>query len=141
LDHTLLENTHSFSLFDVPTPVTDAMRSPGVQSAIDGCVPFLLFFARLVAQMEGDATPLSSYVAIFACLRASLANNFTGLSVAARQAMQYSLESRYTSFSDPLVALAFWVDPFWAPVRARLSCLLWGAKSLATIRDSAVVFL
>jgi len=27
------------------------------------------------------------------------------------------------------------------PVRARLSCLLWGTKSLATLRDAAVVFL
>jgi len=141
LDHTLLENTHSPSPFDVPTPVTDAIRSPAVRSAIDGCVPFLLFLARLVAHMEGDATPLSSYVAIFACLRAPLANHFTGPSVAARQAMQSSLERRYTSFSDPLVALAFWLDPFWAPVRARLSCLLWGTKSLATLRDEAVVFL
>ena len=141
LDHTLLENTHSPSPFDVPTPVTDAIRSPAVRSAIDGCVPFLLFLARLVAHMEGDATPLSSYVAIFACLRASLANHFTGLSVAARQAMQSSIERRYTSFSDPLVALAFWLDPFWAPVRTRLSCLLWGTKSLATLRDAAVVFL
>ena len=107
LDHTLLQNSLSPSPFDVPAPVTDAIQSPAVRSASDGCVPFLLFLACLVAHMEGDATPLSSYVAFLACLRASLANQFTGLSVAARQAMQVSLERHYTSFSDPLVALAF----------------------------------
>jgi len=57
LDHTLLENTHSPSPFDVPTPVIDAIRSPAVRSAIYGCVSFLLFLALLVADMEGDATP------------------------------------------------------------------------------------
>jgi len=53
------------SPFDVLTPVTDAIWSPAVRSAMDGCVPFVLCLARLVAHMEGETTPLLSYVANF----------------------------------------------------------------------------
>jgi len=57
--------------------------------------------------MEGDATPLSFYMRILACLGGALANRCTDPSVAALQATQSSLERRYMFFSDLLEALAF----------------------------------
>jgi len=96
---------------------------------------------RLVAVLEVDAAPLSSYAGVFGCLRAALANYIVVLAVGSRQQLQASLGRRFTEFSDPLVVLALWVDPFWAPVRSRLACLLWGDRSLEVLRDAAVAFL
>lgn len=138
LRHTLLENEHAVAPFEVPAAVSSAVASPAAAAAIANCAPFLCFLARLVTALEGDATPLSSYTGVFACLRASLANNFASITVPDRQSLQRTLERRFTSFSDPMVVLAFFLDPFWAPVRARLSCLMWGGQSLEAMRDAAV---
>ena len=88
--------------------------------------------------IEADLTPLSSYAVVFACLRATLANHFTGMSVAERQLLQGALKRRFTSFSDPMVVLGCFLDPLWGLVRGRLSVLRWGGQSLAEMRDAAV---
>jgi len=103
-----------------------------------GASPFLCFLARVVEHPEADSAPLSSYTGVFACLRATLANHFTGISVAERQLLQGALERRFTSFSDPMVVLAFFLDPFLGPVRGRFLVLRWGGQSLADMRDAAV---
>lgn len=41
-------------------------------------------------------------------------------------------------FLTPWWCWLFFLDPFWSPVRARLSCLLWGGQSLVALRDAAV---
>jgi len=138
LQHTLLENAHSAAPIAVPAPVTAAFNSTAAAEAIRRASPFLCFLARVVEHLEADSAPLSSYKGVYACLRATLANHFTGISVAERQLLQGALERRFTSFSDPMVVLAFFLDPFWGPVRGRLSVLRWGGQSLADMRDAAV---
>lgn len=100
--------------------------------------PSFVFLARLLTLLEGDAIPLSTYTGVFACLRASLAHKFASITVADRKSLKGTLERRFTSFSDPTVVLAFYLDPFWVLVRARLSCLLWGGQSQTALRDAAV---
>jgi len=141
LRHTLLENTHSAVPFEVPGSVAGAIRSPTISESMDACTPFLALLARLVAVLETDAAPLSSYAGVFGCLRAALANRFVPFAVGSCQQLQAPLGRRFTAFSDLLVVLAWWVDPFWAPVRSRLACLLWGDQSLEAPRDAAVAFL
>lgn len=138
LRHTLLENEHAAAPFEVPDAVSRAVASPAAAASITKCAPFLNFLARLVTVLEGDATPLSAYTGVFACLRASLANNFATITVPDRQALQGTLQRRFASFSDPMVVLAFFLDPCWSPVRARLLCLLRGGQSLVALRDAAV---
>jgi len=122
----------------VPAPVAAAVNSTAAADAIHGASPFLCFLARVVEHIEADLTPLSSYAVVFACLRATLANHFTGMSVAERQLLQGALKRRFTSFLDPMVVLAFFLDPLWGPVRGRLSVLRWGGQSLAEMRDAVV---
>jgi len=138
LQHTLVENGHSEAPIVVPVPVAAAVNSTAAADAIRRALPFLCFIARIVEHLEADSAPLSSYTGVFACLPATLANHFTDISVAERQLLQGALERRYTSFSDLMVELAFFLDPFWSPVRGRLSMLRWGGQSLAYMRDAAV---
>jgi len=114
LRHTLLENTHSAAPFEVSGPVADDIRSPTIPKAMDACAPLLSLLARLVADLEAYGAPLSFYVGVFGCLRTALANHFVPLAVGLRQQLQTSLGRRFTAFSDPLVGLAWFVDPFWA---------------------------
>jgi len=138
LQHTLLENAHSAAPIAVPAPVTAAVNSTAAADAIRRASPFLCFLARVVEHLEADSAPLSSYTGLFECLRATLAKKLTVISVAERQLLQGALERRFTSFSDPMVVSAFLLDPFWGPVRGRLSVLRWGRPSLADMRDAAV---
>ena len=114
LRHTLLENTHSAAPFEVSGPGADDIRSPTIPKAMDACAPLLSLLPRLVAVLEADGAPLSSYAGVFGCLRAALANHFVPWAVGWRQQLQTSLGRHFTAFSDPLVGLAWCVDPFWA---------------------------
>jgi len=108
--------------------VADAIRSPTISEAMDACTPFLARLAHLVAILGAEAAPLSSYEGVFWCSRAALANQLVLLAMGSRQQLQASLGRRFKEFSNPLVVLAWWVDPFWAPVRSLLACILWGTN-------------
>lgn len=138
LRHTLLENEHASAPFEVPEAVSSAVASAAAPEAIANRALFLRFLARLVTVLKGDATPLSTCMGVFASLHASLANKFSSVTVANRQSLQGTLERQFSSFHDLMVVLAFYLNPSWAPVRARLSCPLWGGQSLAALRDAAV---
>jgi len=81
LQHTLLENALSAPPIAVHAPVTAAVSSTAAADAIHRASPFLCFLARVVEHPEADSAPLSSYTGVCACLRATLANHFTGISV------------------------------------------------------------
>jgi len=119
LQHTVLEKDHSAAPIAVPAPVTAAVNSTAAADAIRRASRFLCFLARVLEHLEADSAPLSSYAGVFERLRSILADHFTGISVAERQLLQGALERRFTSFSDPMVVLAFFLDPFWGPVRGR----------------------
>jgi len=53
--------------FDVPASVTAAVEAASVAS-IDQSVPFLRLLAAVVALIEGNGAPLSSYIAVFPIL-------------------------------------------------------------------------
>lgn len=146
LRHTLFSNTLSENPFDVPTSVTEALKQPS-RAAIGQSTPFLTTLAAVVAVLEADAAPLSSYAGLFACLRSSLDTHFSELPPGTRAGLQRCLSARYAAFSDPLVALAFYLDGFWGPARGRVAGLLWavregaGGQTLPELRDAAIASL
>ena len=81
------------------------------------------------ATLESDEAPLSSYAGLFATLRATLDTFFLELPLAARVGLQSSLSARFAAFSDPMVALAFYLDGIWGPTRGRVAGLLWTARA------------
>ncbi|KAK1860866.1 hypothetical protein I4F81_003452 [Pyropia yezoensis] len=146
LRHTRFTNTLSDNPFDVPATVIEALEAPS-RAAIGQSTPFLKTLAAVVALLEADAAPLSSYAGLFACLRSSLDTNFLEISPATRAALQRSLTTRYAAFADPHVALAFYLDGIWGPARGRVAGLLWavreeqGGRTLPELRDEAIVSL
>jgi len=90
-------NAHSAAPIAVPAPVTAAVHSTAAADAIRGSSPFLCFLARVVEHLEAGSAPMSSYTGVFSCLRATLADHFTGISVAQRRLLQGALERRFTS--------------------------------------------
>jgi len=138
LRHTLRENEHAAAPIDIPDAVSVSIQSTTLGPALFRCWPFLCFLARLVTHLEAEAAPLASYAAIFACLRAALANNFTALTVSERQTLQGVLDRRFAAFADSMVVFDFFLAPFWGQVRARLSVVLWGSRSLKQMRGMAV---
>jgi len=146
LRHTLLSNAGSGNPFPVSASVTAALE-PASRETIGQSTPFLKVLAAAVALLEAEAAPLSSYAGIFATLRSSLDTFFTELPLAAREGVQHSLCARFAAFSDPMVALAFYLDGFWGPARGRVSGLVWTARegeegrTLSNLRDAAIVLL
>jgi len=146
LQHTLLSNAHSDNPFPVPESVTAALE-PTSRHSIHQSAPSLKVLAAAVALLEADAAPLSSYAGLFATLRSALDTFFLELPLAARVGLQSSLSARFAAFSDPMVALAFYLDEFWGPARGRVAGLLWTARageegqSLPDLRDAAITSL
>ncbi|KAK1868717.1 hypothetical protein I4F81_011200 [Pyropia yezoensis] len=146
LRHTLFANTLSANPFDVPDSVTEALEAPS-RAAIGQSTSFLKTLAAVVALLEADAAPLSSYAGLFATLRSSLDTHFIELPPTTRAGLQRSLSARFASFSDPLVALAYYLDGFWSPARGRLAGLVWtvregaAGRTLPEMRDAAILSL
>ena len=136
---TLFSNGCAEHPFDVPASVTAAVEAASA-AAIDQSVPFLRVLAAVVALLEGDGAPLSSYAGLFSTLRSSLDTHFLELPAATRQALQDSISKRFGAFSDPMAALAFYLDGFWTPARGRVAGLRWGedGRTLPALRDAAV---
>jgi len=144
--HTLLSKANSDNPFPVPDSVTAALEATSRHS-IHQSTPSLKVLAAAVALLEADAAPLSSYAGLFATLRSALDTFSLELPLAARVGLQSSLSARFAAFSDPMVALALYLDGFWGPARGRVAGLLWTAlareegQSLPDLRDAAITSL
>ena len=115
---TLFSNTLLTPPFDIPSSVVQALEAPS-RDAIGRSTPYLKTLAAVVALLEADAAPLSSYAGLFATLRSSLGTHFLDLPAGTRAALQLSLSARYAAFSNPMIALAFYLDGFWGPARGQ----------------------
>jgi len=113
--------------FDVPASVTAAVLAESA-AAIDQSVPFLRLSAAVVALIEGDWAPLSSYAGLFSTLRSLLDTHFLELPAATRKALQGNISTRIGAFSDPMAALAFYLDEFWSSARGRVGIALGGGR-------------
>jgi len=146
LRRTLLSNAHSDNPFPVPDSLTAALE-PTSRDSIHQSTPFFKVLAAAVALLEADAAPLSSYAGLFDTLRSTLDTFFLELPLAARVGLQSSLSPRFASISDPMVALAFYLERFWGPARGRVAGLLWTARageegrSLPDLWDAAITSL
>lgn len=118
LRHTLFSNTLSEHPFDVPTSVMEALEQPS-PATVGQSFPFLTTLPAVVAVLEADVGHLSSYAGLFACLRSSLDTHTSKIPPGTRAGLQYSLSARYAAISDPLVALAFYLDEYGPCPRAR----------------------
>lgn len=98
----------------------------------------------MVALVEADAAPLSSYAGLLAALRSSLNTHLLELSQATRAGLQRSLAARIAALSDPIVVLAFYPAGYWGRARGRLASLTWVvregavARTLPDQRDAAL---
>jgi len=128
LRHTLLSNAHSDNPYPVPDRVTTTLE-PTSRDSIHQSTPFLKVLAAVVALLESDEAPLSSYAGLFATLRPTLDTFFLELPLAARVGLQSSLSARFAAVSDTMVALAFYLDGIWGPTRGRVTGLLWTARA------------
>lgn len=108
---TIFSNGCAEHPFDVPASVTAAVEAAS-SVAIDQSVSFLRVLAAFVALLEGDGAPLSSYAGLFSTLRSSLDTHFLELPAATRQALQDSTSACFGAFSDPIAALALYLDGF-----------------------------
>jgi len=121
--HTLLSKANSDNPFPVPDSVTAALE-PTSRHSFPQSMPSLKVLAAAVALIKADAAPLSSYAGLFATLRSALDTFFLELPLAARVGLHSSLSARFAAFSDPKVALGFYLDGFWGPARGRVAGLL-----------------
>jgi len=146
LRHTLFAITLSTTPFDDPSSVKEALEAPS-RAAIGQSTPFLKALAAMVSLLEADAAPLSSFAGLFSTLRSSLDTYFLEIPLTTRVGLQRRLTARYAAFSDPMVALAFYLDGFWGPARGRVAGLRWamregeGGLTLSELGDVAIASL
>ncbi len=80
LRHTLFTNTVADNTFDVPTTVNEALEALS-RAPIGQSTPILKALTAVVALLEADAAPLSSYAGVLACVRLSWDTIFLEISL------------------------------------------------------------
>jgi len=115
----LLFNSHKPAgiAFAVPPVVAAAVNDGAVEATASDLLPCLHLLFRMSASLEADASPLSSVLGLFSARHIILRGNMFGVLGATRSFILDSLVARFSSYSHPLMVLAFFLDPFYAPCR------------------------
>ena len=140
LRRVLLFNSHKPAgiAFAVPPVVAAAVNDGAVEATARDLLPCLHQLFRMSASLEADASPLSSVLGLFSALHIILRGNIFGVLGATRSFVSDCLVARFSSYSHPLMVLAFFLDPFYAPCRQQVGVDLWGGEHLPTTRGRAV---
>jgi len=140
LRRVLLFNSHRppSLAFAVPPTVAEAINDGAIEATANDLLPCLQLLFRLSASLEADACPLSSVLGLFAAFCIVLRGNLFGALGAARSFLSKCLMARFSSYSHPLMVLAFYLDPFYAPCRQQVGVDLWGGEHLPVTRRRAV---
>jgi len=138
LRRTLSDNIRIRPRVAIPAAVTAAVNEPGPLAEMGRALPFLKMLSKCVATIEADSAPLSTVAGVFCALRLCLSSCFSDLPVATRTAIQASIAARYSLIHDPMLALAFYLDPFWVGVRMRGAALEWSGKTFIFLREAGL---
>jgi len=119
LRRVLLFNSHRppSLAFAVPPTVAEVINDGAIEATANDFLPCLQLLFRLSASLEADACPLSSVLGLFAAICIVLRGNLFGALGAARSFLSKCLMAHFSSYSHPLMVLAFYLDPFYAPCR------------------------
>ncbi|OSX80863.1 hypothetical protein BU14_0031s0035 [Porphyra umbilicalis] len=109
LRRVLLFNSHKPAgiAFAVPPVVAAAGNDRAVEATARDLLPCLHLLFRMSASLEADASPLSSVLGLFSALHIILRGNIFGVLGATRSFVSDCLIVRFSSYSDPLMVLAF----------------------------------
>jgi len=125
--------------FDVPPAVEGCIMDPAFGQGLAAASPFLGHLFDCSRFLEADAAPLSSFVASFTFLWLLLDGvRVTGLPTATRTYLRDRLSARFKRAVDCHVALAFFLDPFWAPLWGRAGTVELGGKTILQWREKSL---
>jgi len=125
--------------FDVPPAVEGCIMHPAFGQGLAAASPFLGHLLDCSRFVEADAAPLSSFVASFTFLWLLLDGvRVTGLPTATRTYLRDRLSARFKRAVDCHVALAFFLDPFWAQLWGRAGTVGLGGKTILQWREKSL---
>jgi len=124
--------------FAVPPAVAAAVNDGSIESTAKDLLPCLQLLFRMPASLEADASPLSSVLGLFAALYVVMRGHVFGELVETRSFASDRLVDPFCSYSQPLIFLSFYLDPFYAPCRQQIGVDLWGGEHSPTTRRRAV---
>jgi len=125
--------------FDVSPAVAACILDPAFGQGLAAASPFLAQMFDCTRFLEADAAPMSSFVAAIVFLWLLLDGvRVAGIPAASRSYLRDRLSARFKRTVDCHVALAFYLDPFWAPMWGRAGSVSFGGKTMVEWRDQSL---
>jgi len=133
------DNQNSATGFDVPPAVAACIVDPAFGQGLAAASPFLSQMCDCTRNLEANAAPLSSFVAAFVLLWLPLdSGRVAGIPAASRSYLRDRPSPRFKRTVDCHVALAFYLDPFWAPMWGRAGSASLGGGTMVEWRDQSL---
>jgi len=130
------EHQKSATGFDVPPAVAACIVDPAFGQGLAAASPFLSQMCDCTRILEANAAPLSSFVAAFVLLWLLLdSGRVAGIPAVSRSYLRDRPSPRFKRTVDCHIALAFYLDPFWAPMWGRAGSVSLGGKTMVEWRD------